>query len=436
VGRDRYQDTVAYLQQLEVTSGWDLKLDRMRQALALLAEPQARFPGLHIAGTNGKGSVAAFSEAILRAAGYRTGLYTSPHLVDFSERIRAGGRRIPERTVVEIVDELRAVLDDAALALTHFELVTLLAFVWFARIGVDAAIVEVGLGGRLDATNLVSPAVTAITPIAHDHQAYLGADLTSIAAEKAGIIKPGVPVCVGVQSPLAFRVLEERAAEVGAPLLEVGRDGRLDAGVFSGPGALRWEGLAVGPRGRYQHDNAELALLTVAAAQPRWPVTVDAVRTGLTRTSWPGRLSVLETSPPVVLDGAHNPAAAAALARELPALVGGRRVRLVFATMSDKDWQGVLASLRPLVASVVVTRVGPRALDPETVVQALRGVVPVRAIPEPAAALRIAMAEASVDDVVLVTGSLFLVGEAYAELSGCPFEPWQGWGSDATDPLG
>src|SRR5215468_1542317 len=191
-----YGETIAYLAGLEVTVGWDLKLERMREALALRGHPEAAFPALHVAGTNGKGSTAAMIEAILRAAGYRTGLYTSPHLVDFAERIRIDGRTIPHRTVVDLVAALRADLEPAGLALTHFEFATLIAFEWFARVGIDVAVVEVGLGGRLDATNLVRPAVTAITSIAIDHVEYLGADVASIAREKAGILKPGVPLAL------------------------------------------------------------------------------------------------------------------------------------------------------------------------------------------------------------------------------------------------
>jgi dihydrofolate synthase/folylpolyglutamate synthase len=169
---DRYAETIAFLEGLEAASGWDLKLERVCAALARLGHPEAALPAIHVAGTNGKGSVAAICESILRAAGYRTALYTSPHLVDLVERIRAGGATIPRRVVVELVDELRPRIGD--LGLTHFEFITVLAFVWFARIGVNAAVVEVGLGGRLDATNVVPAQVSIVTPVAMDHEAYLG----------------------------------------------------------------------------------------------------------------------------------------------------------------------------------------------------------------------------------------------------------------------
>src|SRR5579884_1702855 len=218
----------------------------MRAALALRGHPERRFPALHIAGTNGKGSTAAMLEAILRAAGWRTGLYTSPHLVDFAERIRAGGRTIPHATVVALVAELRRAVEAADLALTHFEFATLLAFEWFVAIGVEAAVVEVGLGGRLDATNVIHPLATAITSIALDHEEFLGTDLAAIAREKAGIVKPGVPLAVG-PVPAAAAVIDAQAAAAGAPVARVGVDGVLAeaAGglVFTGPGGVRWEGL-------------------------------------------------------------------------------------------------------------------------------------------------------------------------------------------------
>ena len=212
-----YDDTIAWLQRLEVSGGWDLKLERMHAALAIRGNPERAFPSVHLAGTNGKGSTAAMVEAVLRAAGGRTGLYTSPHLVDFAERVRAGGRTIPHDAVVDLVAELRAAVEPRGIALTHFEFSTLLALEWFARIGVELAVVEVGLGGRLDATNTVRPVVTAITSIAHDHEEWLGRELRQIAFEKAGIAKPGVPLVVGRVPAEADAVIAAHAADVGSP---------------------------------------------------------------------------------------------------------------------------------------------------------------------------------------------------------------------------
>ena len=436
-----YEDALAYLSGLEVSAGWDLKLDRMRAALARRGHPEARWPALHVAGTNGKGSTAAMLDAVLGAAGHRTGLYTSPHLVDFTERIRIGGRTIPRATVVEAVAELRADLGAAGIALTHFEFATLIAFEWFARVGIDVGVIEVGLGGRLDATNLVHPAATAITSIALDHVEYLGHDLAAIAGEKAGILKPGVPLALGAVPAAAERVIAARAATVGAPIARAGVAGVLedapDGLVFRGSG-VRWDGLRLGLPGRFQRDNAVVALLGLALLRDRFPCPPAAVRRGLAAVRWPGRLAVVRRRPLVVLDGAHNPAGIATLVRELPDVVGSRAVDLVFAVMADKDWAAMLAPLLPRIRRVIVTRVGRRGAVPDEVAAAVRGRIAVEAVADPQTALRAALSRAEPDAAVLVTGSLFLVGEAYAELErtgdvGALFEPWNPPGSDGTE---
>ena len=433
-----YDETVAWLQSLEVTSGWDLKLERMRAALGVRGDPQRRFPALHVAGTNGKGSTAAMVEAVLRAGGYRTGLYTSPHLVDFAERIRAGGRTMPHAEVVRRVAALRAALDTGGIALTHFEFVTLLAFEWFADIGVDAAVVEVGLGGRLDATNLVEPIVTAVTSIAHDHEEWLGSRLEEIAAEKAGILKPGVPAVLGPLPQVADAVVSARAAELGVPLVRVPRDAAIEEtgeGLgFRGPHGIVWDRLTLGLGGRFQRDNAAVALAMLATVRDRLPCPARAARVGLAGVRWPGRLAIVNQHPLVVVDGAHNPAGAGALAGELPALVGDRPIILCFAVMADKAWRPMLEVLLPLVAGVVVTRVGRRGLDPLVVAEALSPRAPVEAVPEPRSAIRRAVDRAGREGAVVVAGSLFLAGEAYATLAtGGLFEPWQSWNRDGTE---
>jgi dihydrofolate synthase/folylpolyglutamate synthase len=431
-----YEDTLAWLSALEVSAGWDLKLERMQAALARRGHPERRFPALHVAGTNGKGSVAAMVESILRAAGGRTALYTSPHLVDFAERMRIDGRTIPHATVVELVAELRRDLEAAGIRLTHFEFATLLGFEWFARVGVDVAVVEVGLGGRLDATNLVHPVVTVITSIARDHEEYLGSDLRSIAAEKAGIAKAGVPLVIGRVAGEAADEIARCAAAAGAPLVAVADDMLFEArpGVlrFRG-GGVEWDGLRLALDGRFQRDNAAVALLALARAP--FALSPDAVRTGLASVRWPGRLAIVRRDPLVLVDGAHNPAGVAALAAELPGLLGGRRATLVFAVMADKDWRAMLAPLLSHVARVIVTRVGRRAAEPEAVAAVVGEHVPVRVVPEPRAALVGAVADAAADEPVLVTGSLFLVGEAYAALgaAGALFEAWQPPGTGGTE---
>jgi dihydrofolate synthase/folylpolyglutamate synthase len=432
-----YAEAVAYLQGLEVARGWDLSLERMRTVLALRGHPERSLAAIHVAGTNGKGSTAAMLEACLRAGGWRTGLYTSPHLVDFAERIRAGGRMIPQAVVVEAVGALRAALAGAGLVLTHFEFVTVLAFEWFARIGVEVAVIEVGLGGRLDATNVVEPVCSVVTPIGLDHESFLGTTLEEIAAEKAGIVKAGVPVCMGRLVPAAAAPVAARAAALGAPLRRAGHDGVLErAGAgftFRAPG-VAWADLHLGLRGAFQRDNAELALLALATVQDRWPLSPAAVRTGLAAVVWPGRLAVLRQRPLVVLDGAHNPAAIDALAGELPALLGGRPTTLVFAAMQDKAWNAEIDRLLPHVAEVVVTRVGRRAEDPHRLAAAVAGRRPVTVTDDPRQALHLAIERAGAGGAVLVTGSLFLVGEGYTALGETPFETWHGWEGDGTEP--
>jgi len=432
-----YEETIAYLAALEVSVGWDLKLERMREALARRGHPEASFPAVHVAGTNGKGSTAAMLDAVLRAAGYRTGLYTSPHLVDFAERIRIDGGTINRATVVALVAELRADLEAAGIALTHFEFATLLACEWFRQVGVEVGVIEVGLGGRLDATNLVRPIVSCITSIGHDHEAYLGHDLREIAGEKAGILKPGVPLALGPTPPEAETVILRRAAEVDAPVTRSGVDARLEEGpgslIFRAPGVV-WDGLRLGLPGGFQRDNASVALTALALVRGRFPCGPEAVRRGLATVVWPGRLACVREHPLVLLDGAHNPEGIAALAAELPALVGGRRVVLVFAVMADKAWPAMLGRLVPQVAAAIVTRVGRRGLAPGVLAAGCAGRVPVEPIEDARAALRAALSRAGPDDVVLVTGSLFLVGEAYAELwGGALFEPWHDRGSGGTE---
>jgi dihydrofolate synthase/folylpolyglutamate synthase len=428
-----YAQAIAYLQGLEVSKGWDLKLERMRAALALRAHPERRFRTLHVAGTNGKGSTAAMLEAVLRASGRRTGLYTSPHLVDFAERMRAGGLAAPHDTIVELVAELRTALAAAAIELTHFEFSTLLAFEWFARIGVEVAVVEVGLGGRLDATNLVAPLVTAITSIGRDHEEFLGSDVAGIAREKAGIAKPGVPLVVGPVAPDLGAVIRAHADAVGAPVVSAIDDASLvetaEGLVYRGPGDVAWDRLRLSLAGRFQRANARTALTVLACARAGFPVSAPAVREGLATTWWPGRLAVLREGPRVVADGAHNPDGTAALVAELPALLGARPTTLVFSVMADKAWRTMLDLLVPYAARVVATRVGRRGLDPALVAEALAGRMSVDVVSDAPAAIRGALAAAPPDGAVLIAGSLFLVGEAYAVLGdGAPLvAPWQGW---------
>jgi len=401
-----------------------LGLERVEAALEALGHPERRFPALHVAGTNGKGSTCAFASAALLAAGHRVGLYTSPHLVRVNERIRVDG--------VEIADELfgQRILEvlerhPEATSLTYFEFGTVVAFWHFAREAVDVAVVEVGLGGRLDATRACQPLVTAITPVSFDHTEYLGHTLEAIAGEKAGILKPGVPVVVSRQEPEALAAIERAARNVGAPLVLEGRDFSLDARsegslVYQGPG-MSLEGLTLGLRGGHQRQNAGVALASLEQLTSRGvQVSSEAIRTGFAGTRWPGRLEELGGSPPVVLDGAHNPAGVQVLLEGLRSLYPGRRVHCVFGVVADKDRGPMLRALLPACASVHLTPLDtPRSLAPERYLDEARPwCADVRAYTSLDAALAGALSQSASHDVILCTGSLFLVGSVRAKRGG------------------
>jgi dihydrofolate synthase/folylpolyglutamate synthase len=410
-----YRETLDYLYRLEIER-MDLKLERVAEALRLCGAPQQRFPALHVAGTNGKGSTAALLHAVLSAAGYRVGLFTSPHLIDFCERIRLGDAYISEEEVVEGITAIRAQVEPAGVRLTPFEMMTVLAFRAFARACVDIAVVEVGLGGRLDATNVLSPLVAVITSIALDHQAYLGPTQADIAREKGGIIKSGVPVVIGKMDAESRSILCGMARRRASPAYVYGRDFTIrgDVGGCVTYQGLTWRltNLSLGLRGRFQYDNAAVALATLELAQPVFPVAEEAVRRGLQEVRWPGRLDVVAEQPLVILDGAHNPQAIATLVDELPAVLRGKRAHLLFGVMRDKDWRAMVPTLARVATEVVVTRPSqPRAEDPNVLQHAFASVCPTRVIPDAQAACRLLVAEAGPEDAIVACGSLFLVGE-------------------------
>jgi len=411
-----YAEVLASLYSLEAARGMDFKLERVMLALRNLGDPHKRFAAVHIAGTNGKGSVAAMLHAIFGAAGYRVGLYTSPHLVRFTERIRVGPESIAEADVVTLAREIRAAATVRGIDLTFFEFVTVMALLHFARQGVELAVAEVGLGGRLDATNVLDPEVAVITTIGLDHQEFLGETLASVAREKAGIIKPGRPVILGVVPREVEHIFSETAVERVAPMYRAGHDFHVTSGSpfrFQGLG-LDIGNLQVALRGGYQRENAATAIAAAVRLQGHFALEEDAIRRGLANVCWPGRLEVVGTAPIVVLDGAHNVDGIRALVRELPAVIGGRPVHLLFGVMRDKRWQPMVEAIAPHVASATVTTVlPPRGEAPEVLARAFAAHCPVRVAAQPLDGLETLLAAASEDDVVLVTGSLFLVGAVY-----------------------
>lgn len=395
-------------------------LERIEALLATLDHPERAFRCVHIAGTNGKGSTAAMIEAGLRAAGRRTGLYTSPHLVRINERIQVDGREISDAEFCEAFEQVQSAVEQllAAEAVdahpTYFECVTAMAFCHFRGAGVDCAVVEVGLGGRLDATNVVRPQLSVITPIDFDHEAFLGKRAESIAAEKAGILKPGVPAVAAPQRREAAEVLAARARQLGIAMVEPPSP----QNVTHCAGRYRFDTPAIHAElalaGEHQVTNALVAI----AALEVLGVPAPAIEQGLRQVRWPGRLEQVADAPAILLDGAHNPAGARVLARFLEQHHPGRRIWLIYAAMRDKAVEEVAGILFPAAHRVVLTRlsqaraVSPRQLE-AIVAHHHPNIQVIESLPE---ALARARAEASPNDMILVTGSLFLVGEAKALL--------------------
>jgi dihydrofolate synthase/folylpolyglutamate synthase len=429
-----YSSAIEYLYGLQ-KHGIKLGLETMRTLLSRLGNPERRFRSLHIGGTNGKGSTAALTAAMLQAAGYRVGLYTSPHLVDFRERIRVNQIMIAEAQVAELSARLQASVP-SGLTPTFFEMTTAMAFLHFAESGVDVAVLEVGLGGRFDATNVVDPEACAITTIALDHQEYLGTTEEAIGFEKAGIIKSGVPVVVGRIDGPAWDVIRQTAVDRGAPLTRLGVDFYADG---TGPEAFSYrgrsrqlDGLTCALAGRHQLDNVACAVALLEAAEGRGiSVNDGAVRRGVESVLWEGRLEVVERGPVLLLDGAHNPAAAHVLAEYLTEWCASRpdsRLILVLGMMRDKDHARFVEPFCRLVSEVVLTQADmPRSAS----VQELRETVGSRfsrchVAPAAADALALAKALATAHDLICVTGSLMLVGEVKAVVRGCGLSPLRG----------
>ena len=402
-------DPLSYLFSLE-HFGIKFGLENITAIVERLGRPDRTFKSVHVAGTNGKGSVTAMVDAALRAAGHRTARYTSPHLTDLSERFVIGGRPVAHDTLVCAVATVRDVVEslrfDGTLGVqpTFFEVTTAVAFELFRRAEVEIAVLEVGLGGRLDATNIVSPVVTAITSIALDHQLYLGSTLAEIAFEKAGIIKAGVPVVVGPVDPESLGVIARVANERGAALI---RATPADAAPFT-----------LGLYGDHQRANAGVAVRVLEQLTARGVgVPSDAVARGLANPEWPGRLDQrrLPDGRELLLDAAHNPAGAAALATYLTA--ESQRRPLVFAAMRDKDIDGMFRILLPAIGAAVMTRASnPRSADPGMLADSARTIAP---------ALPIAIEPSSTDALaaawrmsprIVVAGSIFLLGDVMRQL--------------------
>jgi dihydrofolate synthase/folylpolyglutamate synthase len=404
-------------------------LDNIRVLARHLGEPQTKFPSIHIAGTNGKGSTAAMIEAVLRESGLQTGLYTSPHLDRINERIQLCGQPVCDEefarsfTVVrELIERLLASGELAAHP-TYFECLTAMAFEIFAGQKVEYAVLEVGMGGRLDATNLVTPEVAVITQIDFDHEDYLGHSIEQIASEKAAIVKPGVPVVMAIERPRARKVVERRAAEAGAPAIEIDRDFRLE-NVRDEDGCYRatavhiesGEEFSLQPSlaGRYQLRNALAALAaTRILARRGRPVTRESIERGIARTRWPARLERFGAGPAIYLDGTHNPAGAREIADFWDEHFGGRRVLLIYGAMRDKAVDEIAGVLFPRAGQVILTQPRQGRAISVDALAAMTGHLAEHCeqAADPADALRRVLKLAGPNDVVFVTGSLYLAGD-------------------------
>jgi dihydrofolate synthase / folylpolyglutamate synthase len=410
----------------------DLKLDRMRALLRRLGDPHHRVRSVHIAGTKGKGSTSAVLAAILRAAGLRTGLFTSPHLSDVSERVQVDGVPISRDEIAVRMSEVAAAVramdaeGDPARSPTFFEVITALGFMHFDCRRVDVAVLEVGLGGRFDSTNVCHPLASVITNVSYDHMAILGDRLEEIADQKAGIIKRGVPVVTTAEHPVVRSVIERIAAENKAPLSAAGRDFRWSrgAGVPYRPGIVRitTAGIDYGPMpfalfGRHQGANAAAAVVAVERLRDAGlPIPNGAVAAGLRDVTWPARLELMSQRPTVLLDCAHNVASARALAETLGESfpVAGRR-HLIFAASNDKQIAEILTVLAPEFDTFHLTKYqsNPRSAEPEAVAKFLVDLrkTDARLHSSPPDAWRDARSEAGRDDGIVIAGSVFLAGE-------------------------
>ncbi len=413
------------------TSNWSL--DRMRGLLARLGDPEKKFPSILIAGTKGKGSTAAITESIFRAAGYKTGLYTSPHLHSFRERIRINGELIAEEHVVDLARRLKPFFEETP-GLTAFELITAVAFTAFAEAGVEVAVVEVGLGGRLDATNALDPTIAVITSISYDHMQILGNTLGLIAREKAGIIRPGALVVSAPQYREAMQVIEEVCTEKAARLVvvnhhwnwNIGQCTNLDGQPFTVDGHTYWLSLL----GEHQVVNAITALAALDGFEERTGLSVpeDARKQGIASVQWPGRLEILSRRPFLVLDSAMNGDSADKLARALKKCFGRETATFIFGASADHPIYDMLHVFLPMSERLIVTAAHhPRAARPEALVQTateLGGQV--SAASDGAAALEMALENAAPDDLICVAGSLFLVAdvrEAWMKKMHLPLPP-------------
>jgi dihydrofolate synthase/folylpolyglutamate synthase len=443
-----YSETINYIYNLQ-KHGIKFGLSNITRLVSILGNPHKSFPSVHVAGTNGKGSTSAFIASILKISGLKVGLFTSPHLVSFTERIRVNSEEITEYEVMSLTEEIRSKVVD--FSPTFFEVVTALAFLYFQRKRIDIAVIEVGMGGRLDATNILMPEVSVITRIDYDHREYLGDTISEIAYEKAGIIKDSIPVVISSQAPDVLEVIEAKAKEKNSEVYLYGRDfsavlKREDpSGIcfdYFGGDSFDIHDLYLPLIGEHQMQNATVAIKAVELINERMLippnppllkggmgglktchsslVTHHSIRKGLASTRWPGRLEIIQDNPSILIDGAHNPAAAVVLSRALKKNFLGiyKRIILILGIMGDKDIEGIMKPLLPIASEIILTSPGyERAAPPAKLagIAASLGFPEVRVAPCVKDAIEMAKNSSLVtrhSSLIVITGSFYTIGEA------------------------
>jgi dihydrofolate synthase/folylpolyglutamate synthase len=420
--KNAYQQSLDYLYSLE-KFGMIFGLTQVERILKAIGDPHQEVQAIHIGGTNGKGSTAAMMASILEREGYRVGLYTSPHLIRFTERIKVNGKEIGKEEVAALSGWMREKIEEANIdpPFTFFDFTTAMALYYFKQKMVDLAVLEVGLGGRLDSTNVVDPLLSVITNISKDHEAYLGKSLLKIAQEKAGIIKPGRPLITAATQPHVLRLFSKICREKGSPYFRVGKEFRYvtaEDGDFHYEGLHRklW-GLHLNLKGFHQIINATTALGTLEVLEDLgYPVSIDAMVAGLREVDWPGRLEMVSSSPKVILDGAHNPAGALVLHEVLKKEFQYQRLILLIGVMKDKDIKSILHLLVPLADHIILTRPNTDRAAPPALLKKVLGKngKKTEIIEDLKEAIERGLSITGPEDLLCITGSLYTVGEARA----------------------
>lgn len=394
-------------------------LETIGKILETLGDPHKSFKCIHVAGTNGKGSIASALASILHTSGYKTGLYTSPHLVRFNERICINNEPVSDEDVINSYEKVKKVQEKADRSLTFFEYTTAMAFYEFGRQKVDWAVIETGMGGRLDATNIIEPSISIISNLSIEHTTYLGNTIAQIAEEKGGIIKENTPVVTGVRQKDAVSILKKIAQDKSAPFYHFSEDFKVERTQeqrFNYFGIENvWRDMQTGLQGSYQVDNAALVLATCEIlGQSEADLPLQCIKDGLEQNKWPGRLEIVSTSPFVVIDGAHNLDAAENLAKYLSENLSDRKLTLVVGILDDKPYTAILQSLLPVCNRVIITQPKiDRSLVPEKLSLIAKEMVSdVKIIADVAEAVKYAIETSSPEDAVCIGGSLYVVGEA------------------------